>query len=111
MNVTIKSGTNELHGDLYEYLRNSAFDAKNYFNSHTAPIPAYRLNMFGFTVGGPLIMREFTTARTRRSSSLIMKARVSARDSHTSAPLLRPPGEMAISQAFIRSMTPRQQRL
>jgi hypothetical protein len=56
MNVTIKSGTNELHGDAYEYVRNSGFDAKNYFNSHTAPIPAYRQNQFGFTVGGPVVI-------------------------------------------------------
>jgi hypothetical protein len=56
MNVTIKSGTNELHGDAYEYARNSAFDAKNYFNSLTAPIPEYQQNQFGFTVGGPLVI-------------------------------------------------------
>ena len=65
MNVTIKSGTNELHGDLYEYLRNSAFDAKNYFNSHTAPIPAYRLNMFGFTVGGPLVIPRIYNGKNK----------------------------------------------
>ena len=39
LNVTIKSGTNQLHGTLYEFLRNSALDAKNFFDSPDNPIP------------------------------------------------------------------------
>lgn len=56
MNVTIKSGTNQLHGDFYEFLRNSTLDAKNFFDSHTAPIPTYKQNQFGVTGGGPLLI-------------------------------------------------------
>ncbi|MDQ6760863.1 MAG: Plug and carboxypeptidase regulatory-like domain-containing protein, partial [Acidobacteriota bacterium] len=53
INVTYKSGTNELHGTAYEFLRNSAFDAKNFFDSPVNPIPPFKLNQFGFNLGGP----------------------------------------------------------
>jgi Outer membrane receptor for ferrienterochelin and colicins len=54
INVDFKSGTNSLHGAAYEFLRNSAFDAKNFFDSAAKPIPPFRLNQFGFDVGGPV---------------------------------------------------------
>jgi hypothetical protein len=53
--ATTKSGTNRLHGTLFEFVRNSMFDAKNFFDSGTAPIPAYRRNNFGGTLGGPIV--------------------------------------------------------
>ncbi len=56
INVTFRSGTNTFHGAFYEFLRNSAFDAKNYFDSHTNPIPPFHLNQFGANVGGPVII-------------------------------------------------------
>ena len=55
LNVTIKSGTNQLHGTAYEFLRNSALDAKNYFDSPDNPIPPFKLNQFGGSVGGPIL--------------------------------------------------------
>ena len=54
INVDFKSGTNQFHGAAYEFLRNSAFDAKNFFDSHANPIPPFRLNQFGFNMGGPV---------------------------------------------------------
>jgi hypothetical protein len=54
INVDFKSGTNQLHGVAYEFVRNSYFDAKNYFDSQTNPIPPFRLNQFGFNIGGPV---------------------------------------------------------
>jgi hypothetical protein len=56
INVDFKSGTNRYSGAFYEFLRNSAFDAKNFFDSPTKPIPPFRLNQFGFNVGGPVIL-------------------------------------------------------
>jgi hypothetical protein len=47
-----KSGTNELHGSLYEFLRNSAFDARNYFD--VPKIPHFERNQFGMSLGGPI---------------------------------------------------------
>jgi hypothetical protein len=54
MNVTTKSGTNQFHGALFEFIRNSALDANNYFNSGN-PIPPFKQNQFGGTIGGPII--------------------------------------------------------
>ncbi len=48
--VTTKSGTEQLHGSAFEFLRNTALDARNYFSSDRA---AYRQNQFGGAVGGP----------------------------------------------------------
>jgi hypothetical protein len=58
VNVTSKSGTNSLHGSAFEFLRNSAFDARNFF--YVAPagsnqtIEPLRRNQYGFAVGGPI---------------------------------------------------------
>ncbi len=50
-----KSGTNDWHGDVYEYLRNSALDAKNFFDAPDQPIPSLRKNQFGALASGPLV--------------------------------------------------------
>ena len=55
INAAIKSGTNRIHGDVWEYLRNDVFNANLFFNNAThAPTPEYRQNLFGFTLGGPV---------------------------------------------------------
>ena len=53
VNQVTKSGTNTLHGDAYDYLRNSTFDARNYFDPLSGP-PAFRRNQFGGSLGGPI---------------------------------------------------------
>jgi hypothetical protein len=53
INAITRSGTNKLHGNLFEYLRNSALDAKNYFDSAANRIPPFKRNQFGGTLGGP----------------------------------------------------------
>jgi hypothetical protein len=55
INVITASGTNAVHGSVFEFLRNSAFDAKNFFDSATTPIPAFRQNQYGGSVGGPVV--------------------------------------------------------
>lgn len=47
-----KGGTNQFHGDAFEFLRNSALDSKNFFDS--GPIPEYQRNQFGAAFGGPI---------------------------------------------------------
>lgn len=55
VNVTTKSGTNSLHGSLFEFLRNASLDAKNYFDDPRKPIPPFKRNQFGATAGGPIL--------------------------------------------------------
>lgn len=60
-NVVLKSGTNQLHGNIYEYLRNSATNARNPFTSidslgNIIPQDELRYNDFGGTLGGPLVI-------------------------------------------------------
>jgi len=52
-----KSGTNEFHGALYEYVRNSDFDAKNFFDA-PGPIPAFQRNQFGGLFDGPIFRNK-----------------------------------------------------
>ena len=56
MNAVIKSGTNQLHGDVYEFLRNEKFDALNAFDQFGKQ--PYKQNQFGFTIGGPIIKNK-----------------------------------------------------
>ena len=55
INVVTKSGTNQYHGSGFEFLRNTALDAKNYYSAPTDPTPVFRQNQFGGTFGGPII--------------------------------------------------------
>ena len=56
INASTKSGTNQFHGTVFEFARNSALDAKNYFDRDDRPIPPFRRNQYGATVGGPVII-------------------------------------------------------
>jgi carboxypeptidase family protein/TonB-dependent receptor-like protein len=52
VNAITRSGTNQFHGGVYEFLRNSALDARNFFDG--SKIPPFRRNQFGAEVGGPI---------------------------------------------------------
>src|SRR6516162_7283636 len=55
VNVVTKSGTNQLHGDFYEYFRNTVLDANTFFNNAASvPVPDFKQNQFGGTLGGPI---------------------------------------------------------
>ena len=56
VNVTTKSGTNALHGTMFEFLRNEKLDAKNFFDPANRPKPPFKRNQYGFSVGGPLYL-------------------------------------------------------
>jgi Carboxypeptidase regulatory-like domain len=56
VNLQIKSGTNQRHGSAFEFLRNDAFDANNYFNNRAGrPKPDFSQHQFGATSGGPIV--------------------------------------------------------
>lgn len=67
--VQIKSGTSHFHGDVYEFNRNTIFNANNYFNKQTTPATPRapeHYNDFGFTIGGPAyIPKVFNTAKKK----------------------------------------------
>lgn len=53
--MTTKSGTNQLHGELYEYLRNTSLNANDWFNNYRGlPRPKLNLNQYGIDLGGPI---------------------------------------------------------
>ncbi|PYS53079.1 MAG: hypothetical protein DMG13_13985 [Acidobacteria bacterium] len=54
VSVVTKSGTNEFHGNVFGFLRNSALDARNFFDSKNEPKRPFRRGQFGGTLGGPI---------------------------------------------------------
>jgi hypothetical protein len=58
INILTKSGTNQFHGSAFEFLRNSALDARNYFNRNPALKTGFKNNQFGGSLGGPIIKRK-----------------------------------------------------
>jgi hypothetical protein len=59
IDVVTKSGTRDLHGSAFEYLRNGDTDARNYFDDPSLPAPLYRRNQFGGALGGPMAKSTF----------------------------------------------------
>jgi hypothetical protein len=68
-NVISKSGSNQVHGSVFEFVRNAAFDAANYFDHKSAAdpgrIPPFVRNEFGFTNGGPVVLPKIYNGRDR----------------------------------------------
>src|SRR6516162_6917941 len=52
ISIVTQSGSNQLHGSAFEFLRNSALDARNFFDN--GPVPPFRRNQFGGSLGGPI---------------------------------------------------------
>ncbi len=58
VNVVIKSGSNEFHGGVFEFIRNEAFNARNFFQRPGTDIPVFRRNQFGGFLGGPILRNK-----------------------------------------------------
>ena len=54
VNVSTRSGTSKIHGEVFDYLRNNSFDARNYFNRKGTPQASFKRNNFGAALGGPI---------------------------------------------------------
>ena len=64
--VETKSGTNTFHGDVYEFNRNDAYNARNYFNRSPDRKAGYKKNDYGYTIGGPVyIPNVYNTDRQK----------------------------------------------
>ena len=68
-NIITKSGTDQVHGSVFEFVRNAAFDARNFFDRRNVAnperIPPFVRNEFGFTNGGPVILPGIYDGRHR----------------------------------------------
>ncbi len=78
VNVVVKSGTNRIHGGAFEFIRNDALDARNYFASPSpAPKPGFKRNQFGAFLGGPIkkdktfIFGDYQGSRLREALSYV----------------------------------------
>src|SRR5262244_3364195 len=81
VNLTTKSGANDLHGTVFEFLRNEALNARNLFAPATAANPkkpVFRRNQFGFVAGGPIIRdKTFFFGDYQSTRQLIARVRIS----------------------------------
>jgi hypothetical protein len=65
LNLFTKSGTNDFHGAVYEFLRNDLLDARNYFQSASSIKAPLRQNQFGVEIGGPVIVPKLYNGRNK----------------------------------------------
>jgi len=65
VNLTIKSGANDVHGTAFEFIRNEVFDAKNFFTPPNTAKPPYKRNQYGLSLGGPVVIPHFYNGRNR----------------------------------------------
>ena len=66
VNIAIKSGTRDMHGSLYEFLRNDKFDANDFFANRqgTGKVP-FRQNQYGISLGGPVVIPKIYNGRDK----------------------------------------------
>ena len=66
VSIVTRSGTNQLHGSLFDFFRNNALDARNWFaNQQSLPTPQLRQNDFGGVLGGPVLLPHLYNGRNR----------------------------------------------
>jgi len=58
VNIGTRSGADEFHGELFDFLRNDAFDARNFFDLNSSQPPPFKRNLFGGNLGGPVIRKR-----------------------------------------------------
>ncbi|MBI3208663.1 MAG: TonB-dependent receptor [Candidatus Solibacter usitatus] len=114
--VNIKSGTNQLHGSAFEFLRNSSLDGTNFFaNRSGSTKPPYKQNQFGGTLGGPVrkdktfFFASYEGTRTRIGRSSLSTVPVSeARDGNFNRirPVFDPATTVGTAASFTRTAFP-----
>ena len=68
INMAIKSGTHDFHGEVYEFFRNDAMDANNFFaNQYGTPVPELRYNIYGWNLGGPVFIPKLYNVQRKKT--------------------------------------------
>ena len=65
VNISTKSGSNQFHGSVFEFLRNDALDARTFFNVKPQPVAPFKQNQFGYSLGGPLLFPHLYNGRNK----------------------------------------------
>ena len=65
INLSTRSGTNQIHGTAYDFFRNDALDAKGYFTPHGNKNPPLRQNQFGYVLSGPVVVPHLYNGRNK----------------------------------------------
>ena len=106
--VTTKSGTEKLHGNLYEFIRNEVFNARNYFDP-PGGAPLYRRQDFGGTIGGPLtIPGVYNTKRDKTFFFFSEEVRLekTPTDYNQAVPSLKERGLVMTAQGVQKNLSP-----
>jgi hypothetical protein len=106
--VTTKSGTEKLHGNVYDFVRNEAFNSRNYFDFGTRA-PLYRRQDFGGTIGGPLTIPDvYNTKRDRTFFFFSEELRLekTPTDYNQAVPSLKERGLVMTAQGIQKNLTP-----
>ena len=118
VNAMIKSGTNAFHGNVFEFLRNSALDARNFFATEGTPKPMLQQNQFGGVIGGPIIKnRAFFFGSWERTTidrgntyvTTVPTAAMRQGDFTSVAPIYDPNTSVRSDQTYTRSQFPNNQ--
>ena len=87
VNAITRSGTNQIHGSAYEFIRNNHLDARNFFDESGKPTPPFKRNQFGGAVGGPIIKNHtfffVDYEGTRQSKGISTVATVPSQEART----------------------------
>ena len=65
VNISTKSGSNQFHGSVFEFLRNDAVDARTFFNVKPQPVAPFKQNQFGYSLGGPVVFPHLYNGRNK----------------------------------------------
>lgn len=120
VDVVTKSGTNEIHGTVYEFLRNNALDANNFFSNRAGQKkPPFRQNQFGGAIGGPIVKNKtfffgdydgFRQRLGRVFVNTVPTVKMRRGDfSELSAPIYDPATTRQVGNGFVRDPFPNNQ--